>query len=67
MQKVTDLRKFDAKQLKEELEKAQNKLYKIRLTVKGEKKTSPSELKKFKKYIAQIKTIQKEITLKNNQ
>ena len=61
---VEDLIKMDLGKLNEELVATKKELFKIKFEVKGGHSKSANLIRNYKKYAAQIKTIQKERNLK---
>lgn len=61
---LEDLRKMDLGKLNEELVTARKELFKMKFEVKGGHSKSGHLIGSYKKYVAQIKTILKERTLK---
>lgn len=60
MAKAKELRELSNDQLQFALQEAQQKLFQIRFQSASEKLDSPSNVKKFRRDIARIKTIQQE-------
>lgn len=65
MAKPKELRELSNDQLQFALQEAQQKLFQIRFQSASEKLDSPSNVKKFRRDIARIKTIQHERLLAN--
>jgi len=62
--KAKELRDMSAEQRASLLKETVDKLFKLRVQSRMERLDSPSEVKKAKKLIAQIKTIETELELK---
>ena len=60
MSKAKELREMNAEQLAAELNQTQQELFRLRFQASTEKLDAPSNLKKFRRTIARIKTIQHE-------
>ncbi len=58
--KASEIREMSADQRQSLLKETVDKLYKLRIQANMERLDSPSEVRKAKKLIAQIKTIQNE-------
>ena len=58
--KASEIREMSAEQRQSLLKETIDKLYKLRIQANMERLDSPSEVRKAKKLIAQIKTIQNE-------
>ena len=65
MAKIKQLREMNAEQLVHELRETQETLFKLRFQASTERLDAPTELKKLRKTIAQIKTLQREAELAN--
>jgi ribosomal protein L29 len=64
MKTLEELRKFDQKKLHEELIDAKKDLFKIKFDVDSNQSKNTHLIKKNRVYIAQIKTLLKELTIK---
>ncbi|GHT22133.1 50S ribosomal protein L29 [Planctomycetales bacterium] len=64
--KISELRDMSVDQLDATLKEAKDKLFRLRLQAKMERLDSPSELKKNKKVIARILTLQNQRAKKTN-
>ncbi|MFV0444971.1 MAG: 50S ribosomal protein L29 [Planctomycetaceae bacterium] len=60
MSKATELREMSDEQLGAELKQTQQDLFKLRFQAATEKLDAPSNLKKLRRSIARIKTIQQQ-------
>lgn len=60
MTKVSELREMSDDQLTHELREAQQELFRLRFQTATERLDAPSNLKKLRRTIARIKTIQQE-------
>lgn len=60
MSKVSNLRELSAEQLSHELREVQQSLFKLRFQAASERNDVPGSVKKFRRTIARIKTVQRE-------
>ena len=60
MSKISDLREMSDEQLKHELNQARQELFRLRFQAATERLDAPSNLRKLRRLIARIKTIQRE-------
>ncbi len=60
MSKVSSLRELSSEQLSHELREVQQSLFKLRFQAASERSDVPSSVKKYRRTIARIKTIQRE-------
>lgn len=60
MSKVNELREMSDEQLGAELKQTQRELFRLRFQASTEKLDAPSNLKKLRRSIARLKTIQRE-------
>lgn len=60
MYKAKDLRQMSDEQLQIELKEAAEQLFRLRLRAQTERLDAPSELRKLRRMIARIKTVQTE-------
>ena len=60
MSKASEIREMSAEQLDAELKQAQQELFRLRFQAATEKLDAPSNLKKLRRMMARIKTIQRE-------
>lgn len=60
MSKVVQLRELSAEQLTHELREVQQSLFKLRFQAASERNDVPGSVKKLRRTIARIKTIQRE-------
>ena len=65
MAKIKELREMNPEQLVHELRETQDSLFRLRFQASTERLDAPSELKKLRRKIARIKTLQREQELKN--
>ncbi|PKL36309.1 50S ribosomal protein L29 [Candidatus Peregrinibacteria bacterium HGW-Peregrinibacteria-1] len=60
MKKIEELRKLDHKDLQEELKQASIKSFQVKFPVKNNESNNSHLVRKYRRYIAQIKTLLKE-------
>ncbi len=60
MSKASDIREMSAEQLEHELRETQQSLFRLRLQAATERNDVPSNVKKLRRGIARIRTIQRE-------
>jgi large subunit ribosomal protein L29 len=60
MYKAKELRQMSDEQLRIELKEAAEQLFRLRLRAQTERLDAPSELRKLRRFIARIKTVQTE-------
>jgi large subunit ribosomal protein L29 len=63
MTKTNEIREMNDEQLRHELRETQQELFRLRFQASTEKLDAPSSLRKLRKRIARIKTVQRERTL----
>ena len=63
MTKTSEIREMNDDQLLHELRETQQELFRLRFQASTEKLDAPSNLRKLRKVIARIKTVQRERTL----
>lgn len=66
MSKANEIREMNDEQLAAELEQTQQELFRLRFQASTEKLDAPSNLKKLRRTIARLKTIQRERELANS-
>jgi large subunit ribosomal protein L29 len=66
MSKVTEYRELSDEQLAAELHQTQRDLFSLRFQASTEKLDAPSNLKRLRRNIARMKTIQRERQLRSN-
>ena len=63
MTKTNEIREMNDEQLLHELRETQQELFRLRFQASTEKLDAPSSLRKLRKTVARIKTVQRERTL----
>ncbi len=66
MTKTSEIREMNDDQLRHELRETQQELFRLRFQAATEKLDAPSSLRKLRKTIARIKTVQNERVLASN-